>query len=188
MRRLLTFFLAFALISGVAYASEPTTDTPTPINYEQEYLKQQERADSWMKLAKKRKGQNDRLRAKYRKERAAHRKHHRGSSGAVHVSRVSVYGGHGEAQAVASGYPGGTEAMEDNGVYYFASRSMRLGGGRNYAKGQAVRFTYKGKSVVAYCMDRGPYANGADFDLGKNTAKKIGFPWGVGNVKWQKVN
>jgi hypothetical protein len=90
-----------------------------------------------------------------------------------HTSQASFFGGAGEIQSVAGPYPN-TGYMNAHGPYYFAHKSMRFG--------TKVAFNFRGRTLVAVCADRGPYSGNREFDLGANTAAKLGFD--VGAIRW----
>lgn len=90
---------------------------------------------------------------------------------------ASTYGGPSENQSVAGPYPS-TRKLEKRGVMYFAHKSMKFG--------TKVLFAYNGRTVIAICVDRGPYVHGRDFDLGRNTADALRFG-GVHKVSWTVV-
>lgn len=50
--------------------------------------------------------------------------------------------------------------------------------------GTEVKFYYNNKTVIAHCNDKGPYKNGAEFDLSYKTAKILGFS-GVKSIKYE---
>ncbi len=50
--------------------------------------------------------------------------------------------------------------------------------------GTEVKFYYNSKTVIAHCNDRGPYKNGAEFDLSHKTAEILGFR-GVKTIKYE---
>ncbi len=89
------------------------------------------------------------------------------------TARASYFGGAGEIQSVAGPYAN-TGYMNAHGPYYFANKTM--------AFGTKVAFNYNGRTVVAVCADRGPYAGKRLFDLGANVAYKLGF--GAGTIRW----
>lgn len=60
------------------------------------------------------------------------------------------------------------------GVLVVAHRTARCG--------SRVRVCYR-RCVTARVRDRGPYANGADFDLDTATAKAAGVPYGVYRIR-----
>jgi hypothetical protein len=92
-----------------------------------------------------------------------------------YIATASVYGGCSEAQSVAGPYKG-TRWLEAHGILYFAHKTMRFG--------RRVTFRYRGRTVTAICVDRGPYCGGRTFDLGINTARALGFP-GVARLSWK---
>lgn len=63
----------------------------------------------------------------------------------------------------------------------FAHQTMRFG--------TKVKFTYKGKTVIAYCNDRGDFEKyGRKFDLSYQVAKRLGFlKVGVDKVKYKII-
>jgi len=50
--------------------------------------------------------------------------------------------------------------------------------------GTEVKFYYNNKAVIAHCNDRGPFKNGAEFDLSYQTTKLLGFS-GVKSIKYE---
>jgi rare lipoprotein A (peptidoglycan hydrolase) len=93
------------------------------------------------------------------------------------TAKASVYGGSGESQSVAGPY-GSTSSLERAGRLYFAHKTMGFG--------TRILFSYRGRTAIAICVDRGPYVSGRAFDLGHNTAQALGLD-GVGTVSWTVV-
>lgn len=85
-----------------------------------------------------------------------------------HRARASWYVDH----HTASGEPYRPNALT------FASRDMPFG--------TMVRFTYRGRSVVARDNDHGPYVRGRRFDFNRGVARALHFH-GVQDVSWQVV-
>lgn len=92
------------------------------------------------------------------------------------TAQASVFGGPGEEQEVAGPYPD-TSYMNGHGPLYFAHKSLPFR--------TKVAFSYRGRTVVAVCADRGPYCGNREFDLGANTARRLGFD--LGAVRWAIV-
>jgi hypothetical protein len=92
------------------------------------------------------------------------------------TAQASFFGGAGETQSVAGPYPN-TGYMNAHGPYYFAHKTMLFG--------TKVAFNHNGRTIVAVCADRGPYAGSRSFDLGANLAHKLGFDVGV--IRWAYV-
>ena len=88
------------------------------------------------------------------------------------TSTASVYDGQGIGGRVAClGYwPGG---------YAVAHRRLPCG--------TRVRFLYRGRKVTARVWDRGPFIAGRTFDLDVAVQRRLGFPFGVAQVKWRIV-
>jgi rare lipoprotein A len=57
---------------------------------------------------------------------------------------------------------------------------------KKWPLGSKVRITYRGKSVVAPVLDRGPYIAGRSIDLSRAVAKALGFD-GVHKVCVERV-
>ncbi|MGB3346108.1 MAG: septal ring lytic transglycosylase RlpA family protein [Candidatus Humimicrobiia bacterium] len=55
---------------------------------------------------------------------------------------------------------------------------------KTFPFGTEVKFYYNNKTVIAHCNDKGPYKNGAEFDLSYGTAKILGFS-GVKSIKYE---
>jgi rare lipoprotein A (peptidoglycan hydrolase) len=95
-----------------------------------------------------------------------------GAKGGWKRARVSWYGpgfyGHGMA--------GGGKLTKTSMVC--AHRSLPFG--------TKVKFSYKGRTVIAVVKDRGPFIAGRTFDLGPGPAKALKFS-GVGTVKYRIV-
>jgi hypothetical protein len=89
------------------------------------------------------------------------------------TAQASFFGGAGEIQSVAGPYPN-TGYMNAHGPYYFANKTMPFG--------TKVAFNYNGRTIVAVCADRGPYAGNRMFDLGANVAYALHFD--VGTIRW----
>lgn len=89
------------------------------------------------------------------------------------TAQASFFGGAGEIQSVAGPYPN-TGYMNAHGPYYFANKTMPFG--------TKVAFNYNGRTIVAVCADRGPYAGNRVFDLGANVAYALHFD--CGTIRW----
>lgn len=55
---------------------------------------------------------------------------------------------------------------------------------KNLPFGTKVKFYYNGKTVIAYCNDRGPFRSGREFDLSYRVAKILGFS-GIKLIKYK---
>lgn len=95
------------------------------------------------------------------------------SKGAWKSARVSWYG---------PGFYG--HGMAGGGVL---TRTSMVCAHRSLPFGTKIRFSYKGRTVIAVVKDRGPYVSGRTFDLGPGTAKALNFS-GVGTVKYKIVH
>ena len=51
--------------------------------------------------------------------------------------------------------------------------------------GTRVRFLYRGRKVTARVWDKGPFVAGREFDLDVGVQRALGFPVGVGVVRWR---
>jgi hypothetical protein len=86
----------------------------------------------------------------------------------------SVYGGPSEAQSVAGPYPS-TSVLDRRGFPYFAHKTLPFG----------TRVIFRGangRTVIGYCVDRGPYAGNREFDLSPAIANRLGLD-GTGTIK-----
>ncbi|HEX3172635.1 MAG TPA: septal ring lytic transglycosylase RlpA family protein [Solirubrobacterales bacterium] len=54
---------------------------------------------------------------------------------------------------------------------------------RDLPCGTAVKFVYRGRELVTRVIDRGPYANGSDWDLTNGARRALGFD-GSGRIRY----
>lgn len=84
-----------------------------------------------------------------------------------HRSVASVFDIDGEPQLACKRYKGLTVAH------------------RSLPCGTRVRFMYNGHKTTARVSDRGPYANGAEWDLDRELQYALHAPYGVYQVHWR---
>jgi rare lipoprotein A len=88
-----------------------------------------------------------------------------------HYARASWYGLECGTRT-ASGIPLNARSLT------FAHKSMRFG--------TRVQFTYRGRTCIGVCTDRGPFIRGRTFDFGPAMARRLRFG-GVGQVRYRIV-
>jgi len=92
------------------------------------------------------------------------------NSSNLRTARASWYGPRFYGKKTANG------ELFTKGIISFAHKTLPFG--------TEVKFYYNNKTVIAYCNDKGPYKNGAVFDLSYKTAKILGF-CGVKTIKYE---
>jgi rare lipoprotein A len=86
------------------------------------------------------------------------------------LARVTVY-----PSAIATWYGPRSTRVETTACGVRLTRSTLGVAHRTLPSGTRVELYYRGRSIVVPVIDRGPYANGADWDLAVGTADALGF-------------